>query len=561
MFKKSKLFQPFFQSVHYINENVKGGLIIDKQKADLIITEYYKKLYGFALSKTACISEAEELASRITLEVYSSLLKADGIANINGYIYRIACNVYAKYVDERKGCSHLAIDTVSIPVNADFTKDIVDAETVKNLRREIAYLSEIQRKIVVMHYYDNLKLAEIADRLSLPLGTVKWHLYEAKNSLKEGINMKRTPGTLGINPIKLVNMGHSGCAGSKGDTADFLKNSLTQNIAYAAYYQPKTVAEIAEELGVSPIFIEDEVRSLEEYGFLDKLPGGRYRTNIYIRESSKETDEKLHLLHKEYADIICKEYIPSVFDAMKKLDRSRIYIPDDDFNFLMWAAVTLAVGKKTMTDFEPDFINKYRIKRKDGGDYIAVARVEENYDVSFDRSRYATCGDMSCGSLKYNVKGWQFNTFYDNRKGNWRDNPYTDYDYLYEHITGKIKKDEASLEKYRRLFDKGYLIGDKVNVIVTTFSLKDFFALLPCTDEKLSEKLTEFNEKYYELTKNSVSPHIQPLHKASCQFMHSDNRMRATVLEQLVETGVLRLPTEEQKCSLNTILFCDKLPE
>lgn len=536
---------------------------MDKQNVDLIITEYYKKLYGFALSKIACIHEAEELASRITLEVYSSLLKAESIANVNGYIYRIACNVYARYIAESKESAHLAIESVNIPINVDFTKEIIDGETARALRREIAYLSETQRKIVVLHYYDNMKLAEIANRLSLPLGTVKWHLYEAKNSLKEGIEMKRTPGTLGINPVKLVNMGHSGYAGSKGDTADFLRNTLTQNIAYAAYHKPKTVAEIAEELGVSPIFIGDEVSFLEEYGFMDKLPAGKFRTNIYICESTKEIDEELNILYHKYAKLICEKYIPSVFEAVKKLDSSKIYIPDNDFNFLLWAAVTLAVGKSEISSYESDVIDRYTVKRKDGGSFIATADVESDYTVSFDKKLYKTCGDMNCKSNKYKAESWQFNTVYDTREGNWRDNPFTDYDYLYEHITKKIQKDDASLEKYRRLFEKGYLLSDekdKVNVIVTTYSSKEFFELLPATDSELNAELKKFNEKYYELTKNTVADHMLPLHKSACRFMSSDNRMRATVLELLVESDALKLPSEKQKHSLNTILFCDVLP-
>lgn len=540
------------------------GEKMDKQNADLIITEYYRKLYGFALSKTASIDEAEELASRAVLEVYSTLLTANDISNINGYIYRIACNVYAKYVSESKESAHLALETVNVPISVDFTREIIDEQTAKTLRREIAYLSEIQRKTVVMHYYENMKLSEIAEKLSIPVGTVKWHLYEAKNNLKEGIEMERSPGTLGINPIRLVDMGHSGYAGSKGDTADFLSSNLAQNIAYAAYHSPKTVSEIAEELSVSPIFIEDEVRRLEEYGFLDKLAKSKYRTNIYITESTNEIDEKLHLLHQKYAGIICEKFIPAVFEAVQKIDRSRIYIPDNDFNFLMWAAVTLAIGKSELKSYKFNIIDKYRVKRKDGGEYLATARVKKDYEVSFNAELYKTCGDMNCKSIKYKAESWQFNTYYDNRSGNWRDNPYTDYDSLYEHITGKIKKDDASLEKYRRLHDKGYLISaenDKVNVIVTTYSSKDFFALPPKTGKYLSNECNEFNKAYFELTKETVSAHMLPLHKAMCGLMFSDNVMRAAVLEQLVKTGVLKLPTEKQKYSLNTILFCDTLPK
>ena len=41
---------------------------MEKARADKIITEYMKKLYGFALPKTSSIDSAEELASRITEE-------------------------------------------------------------------------------------------------------------------------------------------------------------------------------------------------------------------------------------------------------------------------------------------------------------------------------------------------------------------------------------------------------------------------------------------------------------------------------------------------------------
>ncbi len=537
---------------------------MEKSRADKIITEYYKKLYGFALSKITDIDKAEELASRITLEVYSSLLKADEIANINGYIYRIACNVFARYIGERKESAHLAIDSLFLPDNVDYTKSLIDSEDAKNLRREIAYLSETQRKVVVMHYYDNLKLGEIAEKLSIPLGTVKWHLYEAKNSLKEGIEMKRTPGTLGINPVKFINMGHSGFVGSKGDTSDFLRNSLTQNIAYAAYHSPKTVNEIAQELGVSPIFIEDEVRNLEEYGFMDRLGGGKYRTNIYITETTDEIDRKKQLLNEEYARILCEEYIPSVFEAVKKLDMSKIYIPDNDINLLLWTAVILAVGKKSMDIEIWKEFNKYSVKRKDGGDFVAVAEVEPDFDLSRNR-HYNTCGDMTRTNEKYSTGAWQFDTYYDSRAGGWRDSLESDFDSLYEHISGRISKDDVSLEKYQRLYEKGYLVKDgdkdKVTMIVSTYGGDEFMSLIPDPDEKLEKKLKKYCKDYYELTKDCVAGHMLPLHKTACKAKWTNGRMRMTVIEQLLKSGILTLPTEEQKAALTTVLFCDVLPE
>ena len=69
-----------------------------KQEADKLISSYIKKLFGFAMSRLSKIDEAEDLTAEITLQVYESLLKQDNIENLDGYIYRIARNVYAPKV-------------------------------------------------------------------------------------------------------------------------------------------------------------------------------------------------------------------------------------------------------------------------------------------------------------------------------------------------------------------------------------------------------------------------------------------------------------------------------
>lgn len=130
---------------------------MDKQAADKMIKQYYKKLYGFALSKAYTMDEAEELASRIVLEVYVALLKVDDIYNWDGYIYRIAWNVYARYVKEIKYNHNPSIHDMEIPSEVDFTKEIEKSEEYRILRREVSWLSKIQRKIIYMHYIRLLK--------------------------------------------------------------------------------------------------------------------------------------------------------------------------------------------------------------------------------------------------------------------------------------------------------------------------------------------------------------------------------------------------------------------
>ena len=118
--------------------------------------------------------------------------------------------------------------------------------------------------------------------MNIPEGTVKWHLNKAKIDLKEGLKMERKIGNLGLNPITAVCYGHSGNPGSNHGPESYIGDKLNLNIVYSVYHTPRTKEEIAEELGVTPVFIEDNIKLLEENGFLVKEKG-KYTT--YVRFS------------------------------------------------------------------------------------------------------------------------------------------------------------------------------------------------------------------------------------------------------------------------------------
>ena len=156
---------------------------MDKNQVDEIIKNHLKKIYGFSLSRTRDIDVAEELASDIIFEVYKALLKAENIRNIDGYVFRIANNVYSRFVKDRESYK---ITYNLWDQNVKQREDETD-DAFTRLRSEIAYLSKIQREITVLHYFQKKNLREISDILSLPYGTIRWHLFEARNQLKQSL--------------------------------------------------------------------------------------------------------------------------------------------------------------------------------------------------------------------------------------------------------------------------------------------------------------------------------------------------------------------------------------
>ena len=544
---------------------------MSKDDIERIISKYIKKVYGFALSKLHDIDKAEELASRIIFEVYNSLLQLENIEaqNLDGYVYRISRNVYARYVNEAKIESDFYAQGAF--AYREKPKDFFNERDYQRLRDEIAYLAKTQREIVVMHYYHKLKLNEIGKKLNLSLGTVKWHLYEARSQLKEGFMKVERKETIGMNPIRFSSIRQIGVPGYEGPTvSDDLSKLIVQNIIFVAYNHPKSITEIAKEIGIPSAFIEDEILYLESNGYLNKLSGGKYLSNVYIQKITKEVAEKSHLLYSQYAKIICDEYIPSLFEAMKKYDKQKIYVPNDDFNFLMWSIVTFSIGRKFGILDWYENIKKYRVKRINGGENIAYAFLEEDFnleELNYDYKKYLTNVPTNTSYIhrEYPVHYSQLNTFYDSRNYATSDIKNTDYYNIYDYMNGKISKTFSNIDKFKRLYDIGFLVyeedQDLINLIVTTMTWNELIEIFPKPDKKFKSIGQKFDKEIYELHKNLYPPHMQGLCKDWNINKLASEETRVRVLEQLLKRGVLKPLTDDQKRTVNTIMFADVLPK
>ena len=258
---------------------------MEKQDAERIITDYVKPIYGFTLKRCKTMEDAEDLSQEIILKAFRVLLLKKDIEDVGKFIWTIAHNALSNYYREAGKFSigaPIGELTEDIPDGkTDILGDLVNQEEVEKLQSEIAYLSKLQRRIAIAYYYENKKQEEIAKELDLPVGTVKWHLFELKKDLKRGMEIMRTASELKFNPIKFAMCGTNGMEGTKGSNWNFFRSSLAQNIAYVVWKEAKTINEIAEALGVSPVYVESEAEYLEEYGFLIKR-GEKYLTNTEI---------------------------------------------------------------------------------------------------------------------------------------------------------------------------------------------------------------------------------------------------------------------------------------
>ena len=539
---------------------------MNKQQADELIVQYLPKIYGFAMKKSFSYQEAEELSSDIVAEVYLSMLSAKEIVNIDGYVWRISEHVYSKFVSSKKKREGISIDGMDFPDDTSVWDDDVDSE-LDLLRREIAFLTQTRRKIVYSFYYENKTISTITEEMGIPEGTVKWHLNKARNDLKEGFIMERKIGKLGIKPIEATGFGHGGNPGSNNGPEYYLGNKLNLNIVYSVYHSPKTLTEIAEELGVTPVYIEDTVAELVANGFLVEQPGKRYTTYVSFNPEtySRELEDQCLQKKMEIAKLLVREYVPQIREALA--DIKDVYIPSGNRELLEAAAIFYAICNKCRLESKTN-LAQYSIKTLAGGNFIAYVDIpatqrDLDYVPSQTFPSYWACGSMNRWSEKYpSVYAWSVDTRYSSRTGAWRNNLTSDYEYLYEFMTGAIENTPANKEKFDRLRARGYLTEDnKVNIMVMRGEANAFFSKLPELSEEVKRTFVNYALEHAMLIAKDYPSQMRDLVVARYVDAFVNQTAGLMVMDILYENGTFRPLTEQEKITANLLMFCDQLPE
>jgi RNA polymerase sigma-70 factor (ECF subfamily) len=141
--------------------------------------DVFGDLAGYAWSLTGDPHVGDELAQEALTRVYArwALLR-----DPRPYAYRTVTNLardrWRVVSVERRGLSE-ATDARQV--------DDPDASTLDAVRR----LSPPLRDVVLLHYYADLPVAEVAQVLRRPLGTVKRRLFDARAALAAALEESR----------------------------------------------------------------------------------------------------------------------------------------------------------------------------------------------------------------------------------------------------------------------------------------------------------------------------------------------------------------------------------
>ena len=551
-----------------------------KQDAERIINEYIKPLYGFALKRCKNMQDAEDLSQEIAVRAYKTLLLRDDIDDTAKFMWTIAHNTLANYYrDSARAFVGVCLDDLSETLSdgKDLVSELEKDETVSKLQSEIAYLSKLRRKIIIAYYYENKKQEEIAAELKIPLGTVKWHLFDAKKELKRGMETMRKPSELKFNPIKFETCGTNGSVGTEGENGNFFRSALAQNIAYAVYSEAKTVNEIAEALGVSPVYVESEAEHLEKYGFLIKR-GEKYLSNIVIEEASSEKSK----LQDEIYSKAAKMFACELFDAVSNsplIDDQNIVasnrmkdivngfpVFEKDKNFILWSLVPYIIawsGESIYDEEENVSFEEAATRRIDGAQNICCAMVNtcgEEMPKYFENMR--KCFGPAWQEKK-NVMLWQFDTEWSGKRMD--EEYFGKIGHMLSDLNRFFNDDEVSFRDsplvengYLRIHEseKGQWITLQSVWIRSENARKALVAIGDAVREKYKAEFASLRAQYMELMLEGTPKHLYKMAAYPLQHtFYCDGMFLFYCLRELLECGKLKEPKDYQKKNLTSVII------
>ena len=234
------------------------------------ILKYYDYIRRLAMSRS---DDADDIVSETFLAAYAFLSRGGVIEHPKTWLSN---TFFHKLNDSLRRKYRLPV-TVSLDETTE-PEDEPESDAAEHIRREINYLTEQTREVIIDYYYNNSSVEDIASRLNIPTGTVKSRLFAGREKIRKGFDtMNETKHSL----AGRLDTWYDGRCGITEPNALIQGDLIVQNLLALAYERPLTVPELADMIGIPTVYIEPIVKRLVDAELMT-MSNGRVATGFII---------------------------------------------------------------------------------------------------------------------------------------------------------------------------------------------------------------------------------------------------------------------------------------
>ncbi len=362
---------------------------------EYITNELIEATYLFCVKRISDTEAAKDLSQDILYEALRVIASGKEFVSFYSWYWKMARNKYADYISSKQN-STLPIEMAGgmAAENPQPIESIIGAEDISQLNFALSRLASIYREIIIRFYLKEQTVRQIANELDIPEGTVKRRLFDAKKNLKERFENMNNIGKTAYAPADVNWFG-----GYSARKAFLLMESskICPQVMVICRSEAKTVNEIADEMGVAPLYLEEIIEKMTGTNLLVSPAKGKYIANHCIFPRQKYLEARILACDIFHDDGYAEKINNILFGLKDKITALDFYGNNFDYSYLMWHLYVIASysfgnhGKKHYT-------KKYSIKDEVEREY----RMTMEYtlaDESFDDSMWGKLNDRSWSNL------------------------------------------------------------------------------------------------------------------------------------------------------------------
>jgi RNA polymerase sigma-70 factor (ECF subfamily) len=159
------------------------------------VREHQDEVYGVALRITGDREAALDVASSTFLKAYRAFDRYDQTRPLRHWLLKIATNEAITYVRKRGRELRRRVEverasTVADPTASPATESVAREDRAR-IRAAVATLPELYRVVIVLRYFNDLSVEEIAHVTSRPASTVGVQLLRGRALLRGALEGER----------------------------------------------------------------------------------------------------------------------------------------------------------------------------------------------------------------------------------------------------------------------------------------------------------------------------------------------------------------------------------
>jgi RNA polymerase sigma-70 factor (ECF subfamily) len=182
------------------SEIIRQALKGDESAYRRLMGKYHDAIANFIYRMVRDREQVEDLTQEAFIKAFSSLAAFNEEYAFSTWLYKIATNNCIDYIRKRKMLMY-SIDKPIESRDGDFSfelpdesaeadQDIITDQRTAMLREAINALPEKYRRVIHLRHSEERSYEEIATMLNLPIGTVKAHIFRAREILYRQLRHK-----------------------------------------------------------------------------------------------------------------------------------------------------------------------------------------------------------------------------------------------------------------------------------------------------------------------------------------------------------------------------------